>query len=72
MNTTIKIIKHNRDAKSEVSPVIESSNVQSAESVTREVVSTVKSWIAEFKDRKRTEHLSFAGLPAVATSIGQR
>ena len=59
MNTSIKIIKHNRQAIVEV----EASNVRSAEKKTREVVSTVTSWIAEFKDRKRAEQRSFASLP---------
>ena len=66
MNTRIKIIKRDRNAENE-NGLVESSNPQPAENKTRDTVQTVKSWIAEFKDRQRLQPHSFSPLPAVAT-----
>lgn len=64
MKSAIKIIKRKQDNDSNNLPT---SNVEpSVERSTREMVSTVKSWIAELQQRKRAEAHSFAGLPVVA------
>jgi hypothetical protein len=59
MNTRIKIIKHNRNAEVE-------NKSQPAENKTRDMVQTVKSWIVEFKDRRRLQPHSFSPLPVAA------
>ena len=71
MDTRIKIIKQNRraeDSKSQVNQVSNSTNARAAETKTRDMVNTVKSWIAELKDRKRIQPHSFSPLPVVALS----
>jgi hypothetical protein len=63
MKSGIKIIKRNRDHGSNNVPT---PNVeQSVERSTREMVSTVKTWIAELQQRKRAEVHSFPEFPAV-------
>ena len=66
MRTSIKVIKPNRpEATREVlTPQLE----KSVEQTTREIVSTVKSWIAELQDRKRNQRHSFALLPVAASA----
>jgi hypothetical protein len=67
MNTRIKIVKHKRNAqdenKSPVNRVVDSNNAQPAENRTRDMVNTIKSWIAELNERKRIQPHSFAPLP---------
>jgi len=66
MRMSIKIIKPNRgEAPIEAPPAQHEKSVQQS---TREMVSTVKSWIAELQDRKRAQRQSFALLPVTATS----
>lgn len=69
MNTRIKIIKRNRNAedRSQVNPLAGSPAAQPATNKTRDMVNTVKSWIAELNDRKRIQPHSFSPLPVVAT-----
>jgi hypothetical protein len=45
-----------------------SENENSVERSTREMVSTVKSWIAELQQRKRAQVHSFSHLPVIATT----
>lgn len=57
MKAAIKIIKRKQDNES--NDLAGPSGGQSAERSTREMVSTVKSWIVELQQRKRTEPHSF-------------
>lgn len=61
MKPTIKIIKRNQhdDANKPTD------TVKSVEQGTREMVGTVKSWIAELQQKKRAEVHSFPGLPMI-------
>ena len=70
MNTRIKIIKRNRNAedRSQVNPVVDSSATESGNNKRRDMVNTVKSWIAELNERKRMQPHSFSPLPVVATT----
>lgn len=65
MKSAIKIIKRKQDADS--NNLATSNCEQPVERSTREMVNTVKSWIAELQQRKRTEAYSFSGLPVVVT-----
>ena len=71
MNTRIKLIKRNRNAededRSQVNPVVDSPAAEQGNK-TRDMVNTVKSWIAELNDRKRMQPHSFSPLPVVATT----
>jgi hypothetical protein len=66
MNSPIKIIKRQRDEDSiDLKPAeIEKSVEQS----TREMVSTVKSWVTELQQRKRAQALLFPSLPVIAAA----
>jgi hypothetical protein len=60
MQSSIRIIKRNQqEAASELQT---SEGEISVERSTREMVSTVKSWIADFQQRKRTQARSFSPL----------
>ena len=65
MRSSIKIIKK-RDQDSIDLKSAESQ--KSVEQSTREMVSTVKSWVAELQERKRAQALVFPGLPVLATA----
>jgi hypothetical protein len=56
MRTGIRIIK--RNAESAANELQTATAEKSVEQTTREMVSTVKSWIAEVQQRKRTERHS--------------
>jgi len=64
MNSPIKIIKRRRDEDLINSKPAESE--KSEEQSTREMVGTVKSWIAELQQRKRAQALVFPSLPVIA------
>ena len=72
MNTRIKIIKHNGNAedanKSQEERGVDSTNAQPAKHKTRDMVNTVKSWIAELNERKRIQPHAFSPLPVPAMS----
>lgn len=53
MKSSIKIIKRNQSDDSNNMKTCEAE--KSVEQTTREMVSTVKSWITELQDRKRAE-----------------
>jgi hypothetical protein len=62
MKSSIRVVKHNNKAANEATP----ENKEQAEFNTRKVASTVKAWIAELHERKRTHSHS---LPAVTGLI---
>ena len=64
MKSSIKIIKRKRDGKAKDSETAESE--KPVERGTREMVSTVKSWIAELQQRKSGQTRSFSPLTAAA------
>ena len=66
MKSAIKIIKRKQDHDSNNLPT--SNAEQSVEQSTREMVSTVKGWIAQLHQRKRAEPHSFPPLPAVVAA----
>jgi len=57
MNTRIKIIKRHESLENRA---VDSTKTQPREIKTRDMVNTVKSWIAELNDRKRIQRHSFA------------
>lgn len=57
MNASIKIVKRKRDE--EPNDLKTSAPEKSAERSTREMVSTLKSWIAELQKRNRAQSRSF-------------
>jgi len=62
---SIKVIKRNReDQPKDPKP---SESEKSVKRGTREMVSTVKSWIDELQQRKRVQSPSFPQLPVIAT-----
>lgn len=64
MKSSIKIIKRKQN---EDSIDLKTAEVEkSVEETTREMVSTVKGWIAELQQRKHTQAHVFPGLPAMA------
>jgi hypothetical protein len=63
MKSSIKIIKRTQLEESKCSKTFEAE--KSVEQKTRELVSTVKSWITEFQERKRTQAHSFSNLPVI-------
>ena len=66
MRSSIKIIKHKRDQDSiDLKPA---ESEKSVEQSTREMVSTVKSWVAELQQRKRAQALVFPSLPVIAVA----
>ena len=65
MRTSIKIIKPDRpEARNELRTAQPEKSVEQS---TREIVGTIKSWIAELQERKRAQRHSFALLPVTAT-----
>jgi len=66
MKSSIRIIKRKRgeDSRDLKTPEGE----KSVERSTREMVSVVKSWIAELQQRKRAGGHSFSHLPVIATA----
>ena len=66
MRTSVKIIKPSRPMAT--NEVLTPQPEKSVEQTTREIVGTVKSWIAELQDRKRTQRHSFALLPVAASA----
>ena len=65
MRASIKIIKSNRSEATNELPTAERG--KTVEQSTREMVSTVKSWITELQDQKRAQRQSFLLLPVTAT-----
>jgi hypothetical protein len=72
MQPSIKIIKRKQDEKhkrDEDSNELKTSHAEkSVEQSTREMVSTVKSWITELQQRKRAQGHLFPPLPVIATA----
>ena len=66
MNSSIKIVKRKRDDAPNDLKTSEAE--KSVEQSTREMVSTVKSWIAELQQRKRAQSHSFSDFPVVVAS----
>lgn len=66
MKSAIKIIKRKQDHVSNNLPTANAE--QSVEQSTRQMMSTVKGWIAELQQRKRAEIHSFPPLPAVVAA----
>ena len=66
MKSSIKIVKRKRDEDS--NDLKTSEGEKSVERSTREMVSTVKSWIAELQQRKRAQGHSFSDLSVIATA----
>ena len=64
MKSPIKIIK--RKLKEDSSELKTPESMRPAEPNTREMVSTVKSWIAELQQRKNAQSRSFSQLPVIA------
>lgn len=62
MKSTIKIVKRKQ---SEDENDLKTPPQKSVERATREVVSTVKGWISELKQRKRNQSHSLAPLPSI-------
>jgi hypothetical protein len=70
MKSSIKIIKQKRDEDS--TELKTSEGEKSVEQSTREMVTTVKSWIVELQQRKRAQASSFPQPSAVAPGqLGQ-
>jgi len=65
VKSSIKIIKRKRDEDS--NDLKASEEKTPVEPSTREIVSTVKSWIAELQQRKSVQRRSFSQLPVIAT-----
>ena len=70
MKSSIKIIKRKQGAKhkpdEDSNEMKTSEGEKSAKGSTREMVSTVKSWIAELQQRKSSQSRSFSQLPVIA------
>jgi hypothetical protein len=66
MKTSIKIIKPGRAQMTDEAGAARPE--KSVEESTREMVSTVKSWIADLQDRKRTQRESVAPLSVTASA----
>ena len=66
MKSSIKIIKRKQSEESK--ELNTSKPEKSVELSTREMVSTVKSWIAELQQRKRDQASSFSQLPVIASA----
>ena len=69
MKPSIKIIKRRQDGDSYEVKTAEGE--KSVERSTREMASTVKSWIAELQDRKRAQSHSFPSLPVIIDAARQ-
>lgn len=65
MKSSIRIIK--RQGNDDSSDLKTPEGEKSIEQTTREIVSTVKSWIAETQQRKRAQSQSFSNLTVFAT-----
>jgi hypothetical protein len=65
MKTSVRVIKHN---SIEPDHDLKSTAAKSVETSTREIVSTVKSWIEEMQLRKRTQIHSFSALTVAASA----
>ena len=65
MKSSIKIIK--RQCNDDSSDLKTPEGEKSIERTTRDIVSTVKSWIAETQQRKRAQSQSFSHLTLFAT-----
>jgi len=75
MKSSIKIIKRKQGAKhkpdEDSNEMKTSEGEKSAKGSTREMVSTVKSWIAELQQRKRVKPDSFPGVPVIAPAASR-
>ena len=70
MKSSIKIIKRKQGADSIdlKTSEVEKAGEESVEQSTREMVSTVKSWIAELQQRKRAQVHGFSHLPVITSA----
>ena len=69
MKSSIKIIKRkDADSIDLKTPEVKKAGEESIEQSTREMVSTVKSWIAELQQRKRGQVHGFSHLPVITTA----
>ncbi len=66
MKSSIKIVKRKRAEHAD--DMNSSEGEKSVEQSTREMVSTVKSWIAELHERKRTQRHSLSELVSLPVS----
>ena len=74
MKASIKIIKRKKDADSIdlKTPEVEKVVGKTVEQSTREMVTTVKSWIAELQQRKRAQDHGVSHVPVINTApVGQ-
>ena len=67
MKSSIKIIKRTHNGTQEDEESNELKTGKTAERKTRDLVRTIKSWIDEVQQRKRTQGHSFSPLPVIAT-----
>ena len=69
MKSSIKIIKRkDADSIDLKTSEVKKAGEESVEQSTREMVSTVKSWIAEFQQRKRAQVHGVSHLPVITTA----
>jgi hypothetical protein len=66
MKSSIRIIKRHRNDDS--SDLKTPEGEKSVERCTRDMANTVKSWIAELQERKRTQRYSFPHLTEIAAT----
>jgi hypothetical protein len=75
MKSSIKIIKRKQGAKhkpdEDSNEMKTSEGEKSAKGSTREMVSTVQSWIAELQQRKRAKAHSFPAVPVIAPAASR-
>ena len=70
MRSSIRVIK--RKQGEEAIDLTISVSEKSVEQNTREMVSTIKGWVADLDERKRAQVHSFAPLPVMATATLSR
>jgi hypothetical protein len=70
MKPSVRVIKQNREEQPKESTTPQGE--KSVERSTREMVSTVKSWIVELQQRKRLQCHSFVPLPVIATAAANQ
>ena len=69
MKPSIKIIKRNQ--AEDANELKTGEGEKSVEQSTREMVSTVKSWIVALQDRKRAQSHSFPSLPVIIAAANR-
>ena len=63
MATTVRLVKKNKEQ--EIDVPVNSEAQKPHEPSTRDVVRTIKSWVAEFQDRKRHQTRTLPDFPVV-------